>query len=167
MARRNPLGKIKDVAVGSLKAPVTVAGSAVGLARGAATAGGQVTRSVTGRAASVVTGLVEGRKSPDPSAVDRVEQESTAASAPGDADTVTNSGPEPVNVTEELGLDPAPVDKPKPAKKAPAKKPMTTIDAAADPSDVDVTPADVAQAVAKNAPARKPAKRAAAEADEG
>ena len=47
----------------------------------------------------------------------------------------------PVNVTEELGLDPAPVARPK------RPKPVTGIDAAADPGAVDATPADVADAV--------------------
>jgi hypothetical protein len=75
----------------------------------------------------------------------------------------------PVNVTEELGLDPSPVAKKAPAKKAPAKKapakkaaakktpapkkaaekPLTGIDAQADAAEVDVTPADIAAAVAK------------------
>ncbi|MCD4535280.1 hypothetical protein LRP67_14395 [Nocardioides sp. cx-169] len=86
----------------------------------------------------------------------------------------------PVNVTQELGLDPSPVAtkapakkaatkkapakapakksaaKKAPAKKAPAKKaatpsrePLTDIDKQADTEHVDVTPADIAPAVAK------------------
>ncbi|KRF11369.1 hypothetical protein ASG90_16570 [Nocardioides sp. Soil797] len=62
----------------------------------------------------------------------------------------TSSPPEPVNVTEKLGLDPAPVQKVKPPRKKSPKKPATRIDAAADPSDVDATPADVAKAVGKD-----------------
>lgn len=50
----------------------------------------------------------------------------------------------PVNVTEELGLDAAPVTRPK------APKPLTDIDAQADPDNVDVTPADIADAVKKD-----------------
>lgn len=57
----------------------------------------------------------------------------------------------PVNVTEELGLDPSPVAKPKRPRKQP-EKPVTSIDAEADPSDIDVTPADVADAVSHRAP---------------
>lgn len=57
----------------------------------------------------------------------------------------------PVNVTEELGLDPSPVAKPKRPRTQP-EKPVTRIDAEADPSDVDVTPADVADAVSPRAP---------------
>lgn len=56
----------------------------------------------------------------------------------------------PVNVTEELGLDPSPVAKPKRPRKQP-EKPVTAIDAEADASSVDVTPADVADAVAHHA----------------
>lgn len=57
----------------------------------------------------------------------------------------------PVNVTEELGLDPSPVAKPKRPRKQP-EKPVTKIDAEADPSEVDVTPADVAEAVSHRSP---------------
>lgn len=58
---------------------------------------------------------------------------------------------EPVNVTEELGLDPAPVEKPQAEKSEKATtEPTTSIDAAADPSSVDVTPADVAEVVGKD-----------------
>jgi len=49
--------------------------------------------------------------------------------------------PEPVNVVEELGLDPAPVDEP---------EPDNSIDAAADPDSVDATPADIAKVVEKD-----------------
>ena len=56
---------------------------------------------------------------------------------------------EPVNVTEELGLDPAPVAKPRP-RKTPAPPPVTGIDAQADTDHVDATPADIADAVKKD-----------------
>lgn len=120
MARMNPLGKIKDITVASLKVPVSAAGSAVGLAR-----------ATTGRAAGAVTSLVGTSAEPSPFA---------PAAPPTD---------EPVNVIEELGLDPAPVAKPKPARKPARKKAVTKIDAAADPSHVDATPADMAKAVHK------------------
>jgi len=61
--------------------------------------------------------------------------------------SLTSSPDEPVNVTEELGLDPAPVAKP---RKEPAPPPVTGIDAQADPDHVDVTPADIADAVKKD-----------------
>ncbi|MFC5727300.1 MULTISPECIES: hypothetical protein [Nocardioides] len=161
MARRNPLGRIKDIAVGSLKAPATMAGSVVGLAKGTVSAGAQVAKTATESVAGAVPYL-RGRKVPDPAAADSGGQESSVAPA---VEEEPGSSPrtEPVNVTEELGLDPAPVEKPKPAKKAPTKKPMTRIDAAADPSDVDVTPADVAQVVAKKPATRKPAKKSTAQ----
>lgn len=138
MTHKNPLGKIKDVASASLKAPATVAGSAVGLAK-----------ATTGRAASVVGALVGSgaQESPAPTPA------SAAAPAPTEA-----AGPvsptEPVNVTEQLGLDPAPVAKPKRAAKKPTRKPVTKIDANADASDVDVTPADVADSMGAQAPER-------------
>ena len=52
-----------------------------------------------------------------------------------------------MNVVDELGLDPTPVTQPRPVKKAAKKKPVTSIDAAADPSHVDATPADLAKPV--------------------
>lgn len=51
---------------------------------------------------------------------------------------------EPVNVTEALGLDPSPVAKPR--KRRTTAKPVTGIDADADASAVDATPADNADA---------------------
>ena len=140
MVSKNPLGMIRDVAVGSLKAPVNATGSALSLAKGAASAGRvvsvQATRTATGKAAGAVSTLVRGRKDSE---------------APS---------PEPVNVSEELGLDPTPVKKPRsPKKTAPSAKPITMIDAAADPSSVDVTPVDVAERVGggERSPGSKPA----------
>ena len=68
---------------------------------------------------------------------------------------------EPVNVTEELGLDPAPVDQPSASTDTPESgEPLTAIDAGADTEHVEATPADIAKAVAKKAPAKKaPAKQ--------
>ena len=59
--------------------------------------------------------------------------------------TPSQEPPEPVNVVEELDLDPAPVDEPVASSDAP--EPVTGIDAQADPDTVDVTPADVAEQV--------------------
>lgn len=132
MARMNPLGKIKDITVASLKVPVSAAGSAVGLAR-----------ATTGKAADAMTSLVGTDAEPSPFAPPAPREDRPAAEA---SSTPTD---EPVNVIEELGLDPAPVTKSKPARKPARKKPVTKIDAAADPSHVDVTPADVAKAVHK------------------
>ncbi len=142
----NPLGKIKDVATDTLKLPVAVAGSAVGLAK-----------SATGKATGAVSALVGGGEQQSPTHGDDqappvptdVEPEPEAPEEPPHVDIDPD---EPVNVTEELGLDPAPVTKPKPRKKA-APKPVTAIDAQADPSDVDVTPADIADRAGENGPA--------------
>lgn len=131
MALKNPLGMIKDVAVTSLKAPVTVAGSAVGLAR-----------ATTGKAAGVVTSLVTAGSGTEMPKSEWITDEI-------EVPDVTVTPTEPVNVIDELGLDPAPVEKPKPARK-PAKKPVTKIDAAVDSSDVDATPADIAKIVSKD-----------------
>lgn len=68
--------------------------------------------------------------------------------------------PTPVNVTEELGLDPAPV------ADRPQDRPLTSIDEAADPDAVDATPADIAGSVARKRPtARKPSTRKVAPQD--
>lgn len=149
---KNPLGKIKDLTVDTLKSPRDMAGKAVGQARGAASVGrhlaGQATKSATSLTAGAVSKLVSGRKltvAPAPAAPDH------APSAPAAAAPAKGDLPTPVNVTEELGLDPAPVEAPQ------TDEPLTSIDAEADAGNVDVTPADVAKAVARKAPARKPA----------
>lgn len=130
----NPIGKIKDVAVETLKVPAAVAGSAVG--------------SAVGLAKSAASSLVGGSQPAEaPPVPTDVEPAPAAPTSEPDADERPHldiDPDEPVNVTEELGLDPSPVAKPKPRKKA-APKPVTKIDAEADPSDVDVTPADIAQ----------------------
>lgn len=154
---KNPLGKIKDLTVDTLKSPRDMAGKAVGQARGAASVGrhlaGQATKSATSLTAGAVSKLVSGRKltvAPAPAAPDH------APSAPAAAAPTTEDLPTPVNVTEELGLDPAPVDAPQ-TEDSQTDEPLTSIDAEADAGNVDVTPADVARAVARKAPARKPA----------
>ena len=59
--------------------------------------------------------------------------------------SVPGDGPEPVNVVEELDLEPAPVDEVVAQSHEPA--PVTEIDAEADPSAVAVTPASIAKQV--------------------
>jgi hypothetical protein len=111
----NPLGLVKDVT-----------GTATHLARGAAGLGLKVAGTVGEQVFRRVPG------------VDR-HVASTADRSPAD------DGPEPVNVVEELDLDPAPVDDATAEVADPA--PVTTIDAQADPGTVDVTPADIADQV--------------------
>ena len=97
-----------------------------------------VGRATVGTAAGAVTSLLDSRS----------------------AESDPEPEPVPVNVTEAAGIDPAPVTKPGPKRtKKAASKPVTEIDAAADPSSVTVTPADVAEVVGADGPAAgKPAK---------
>lgn len=137
----NPIGKIKDVAVETLKVPAAVAGAAVG--------------SAVGLAKSAATSVVGGGQAAEAPPVPTDVEPEPAAPEPesgSDEPHLDIDPDEPVNVTEELGLDPSPVAKPKPRKKA-APKPVTEIDAAADPGDVDVTPADIAERAGENGPA--------------
>src|SRR3546814_5418593 len=151
---------------------VGMAGSAVGLAKDAASAGlaagGHVLKAVTSTALGAVAPKAQDDTQPNPTDVEPETPTSRAPSAgqpseskdksaqsdqtqsdqaesgSTDADALEIDPDEPVNVTEELGLDPSPIAKPK-RKKAPAKKPATKIDAAADTSQVTATPADVAK----------------------
>lgn len=157
MATKNPLGKIKDLTVDTLKHPIDAAGKAAGQARGAASVGKHLAGQATSLTAGAVSKLLQGKKltitpAPEP------------APRPGPAARPAAAKSEPVNVTEELGLDPAPVAKPEvtDATATPVEgEPVTAIDAAADVEHVDVTPADVAKKVARKAPARKPAAKKA------
>src|SRR3546814_7141569 len=94
-------------------------------------------------------------ESKDESAQSDQTQSDQAESGSTDADALEIDPDEPVNVTEELGLDPSPIAKPK-RKKAPAKKPATKIDAAADTSQVTATTADVAKVTDKDLSASEP-----------
>jgi hypothetical protein len=167
----NPIGRIKDVATETLKVPAHVAGAAVGLARSAThKATGVVSSLMEGQGGDGGQGADGGQRAdggqgsggtgqgPDQSAAqeaaarraaaeDAVREADIVAAELADqvAEKVRASPDEPVNVTEELGLDPSPVAKRKPRKSA-ARKPVTSIDAEADPSDVDATPADLAAA---------------------
>lgn len=122
--RMNPISTLTGIAHHALKAPFTLAGSAIGLVRN-------------------VTGAKDDSSTPTPTPA----PSPTSTSEP----EVEISPDRPVNVTEELGLDPSPVAKPKRPRKQ-QEKPVTAIDAEADPSDVDVTPADVADAVSHRSP---------------
>ena len=128
--RMNPIATLAGLARHALKAPFTIAGTAVRLVRSAAGATGATGATGT---ASAGTGHARDHRpaSPEPE--------------------VEITPDQPINVTEELGLDPSPVAKPKRPRKQP-EKPVTAIDAQADPSEVDVTPADVAEAVSHRAP---------------
>jgi hypothetical protein len=176
VARKNPLGTIKDVAIGTAKGGVDL---------GLAVAG-----QVATKATDTVTSLIPGRKTPAPAPAPDLEPAVPAPvsrksqgdpmspakvtpikSAPAKKAAAKKATPKvaevspdkPVNVTKELGLDAAPVAKPAPAAKADkGDKPLTSIDAAADVSHVEATPADIAPAVKKAAAKKAPAKKAAA-----
>lgn len=164
MARMNPLGKIKDMAIDTLRNPLGVAGKAVDLGKEVA---GQATRTATGTAmgaASAVGHLVPGRGKPasgsissvpDIAPVPRPVSEAPAKpvseapakkAAPPTAVPKASfvNGPEPTMTTADPTIreaGPAPVEPVKPAaKKSPARK-----TAPAKPPAVDVTPADVAK----------------------
>jgi hypothetical protein len=128
VTRKDSPGKIKDVAVQALGVAVTAATSAFRLAKGTAAS------------------LLGKRSSSGASTHDAAEADAqpSATSTESNTDPVPDPAhPKPVNVVEKLGLDPAPFDKP---------KPNTTIDAAADPSAVTATPADVAKTVSEQTP---------------
>ena len=154
MASRNPLGKIKDLTKGAASVGMHVAG--------------QATRTATSLTSGAV-GKLAGSGKPAAPARDETEAptpvapEARAAEAPTRRKAPTKvSATEPVNVTEELGLDPAPVAEPKSTTATPeSNEPVTTIDAKADTDHVEATPADLAKAVAKKAPARKATTRKA------
>ncbi|MBM0123624.1 hypothetical protein [Pimelobacter simplex] len=120
MVHLAPIGTIKHLARTALHTPAAVAGAVVGVAQTA-------TRRVRGTA----------------SAQDQPAQ--PPEEQPGEHG-VEISPDQPVNVTEALGLDPAPVAKPR-ARTTPAPPPVTSIDAQADPGAVSATPADVADVV--------------------
>lgn len=112
----HPLGSIKAHATDTLKTGITLPVRVAARAYGVAKG-----------TASVGVGVVRTARQATPS--------------PWDQATATE--PTPVNVVEELGLDPAPVDTP------PAAEPITSIDAQADPEQVAVTPADVAERLSR------------------
>ncbi len=124
MTGNSALGLIKNVAAGTLR----VAAGATG------TVTGMVKQTLAGRHPH------EQEPRPDTAARDDAPEPEPAARAAAEPtrpteDSGDKNHPEPVNVVEKLGLDPAPVPKP---------KPPNSIDGAADPDAVDATPADVA-----------------------
>lgn len=134
MTAKNPLEMAKDLATHALLAGVGAAGSAAGIVKGAVAAG----RSVLGDPPK------QSAASDDAGTVETPEEATTLPAAghePVDEPPVIDPD-EPVNVVEELGLDPAPADRPE------GQRATTTIDAAVDPEHVQATPADIADNVA-------------------
>ncbi len=122
----HPLGTITQLAtgtvVGATKLSAKVVGRTYGVSKGVAAAGARVVRDAAGRGSSA-------------------QEAGGIVTTPVTADT-----PRPVNVTEELGLDPAPVERPR----QPRPVPVTDIDAQAEPGLVDSTPADVAERISRS-----------------
>lgn len=127
----HPLGTIKDLTTDTVTKgvtlPIRLAARTFGVALGVASVGRHVAREVVGRGASAASEAAGG----EPAGGIRV--------------------PQPVNVVEELDLDPAPVGQTR-AGSEDADEPLTSIDAQADPADVDATPADVAERISATAP---------------
>ena len=113
----NPLGSIKGHATDTLKTGITL----------------------PVRVAARAYGVAKGAASAGGRVVREARQ---APTSPWEEATTTD--PTPVNVVEELGLDPAPVDTP------PAPAPLTSIDAQADADHVAATPADVAERLSRS-----------------
>jgi hypothetical protein len=88
VARTNPLGKIKDVALGTLRHPVGTAGKAVEQAKGTAAIGRMVAGQVTRAAASVAVGTVGG-------VAKRATGSGTAPAAPTPASARATRGDQP------------------------------------------------------------------------
>lgn len=109
----NPLGRIKALTVDTLKSPGSIAGKAVGQAKGAATVGRHLAGQATSRTAGAVTKLVQSRR--PPVAPDRPARAATPAAPP-----VTSIDARAD--TQQVEATPADVAKAV-AKKAPARKP--------------------------------------------
>jgi hypothetical protein len=118
-------GTITHLATDVVTFPVRLAARTYGVARGTASVGRRLAHELTSPGA-------------------RWETADTVVPAPRDEAPVTlGTEPGPVNVVEELDLDPAPVEKPR----EPATPAVTAIDQQAEPGLVQSTPADVAERI--------------------
>ena len=110
MPRKNPLGKIKDTTLGTLRDPKGTAEKAVGQARGTVALGRMVADQVTRSASGAVISRLPGRKPAPPrtKAPEKAPEKAPAEAAP----------PRPSAAQ--------PAAKQAPAKQAPAKKAAAT-----------------------------------------
>jgi hypothetical protein len=184
VARTNPLGKIKDVALGTLLHPVGTAGKAVEQAKGTAAIGRMVAGQVTRAAASVAVDTVGGvarrtggagqQPAPSTPAAERATRgdEPNLRAVPSVNEPAHTAAPQVRKASKTAAAEPvtestknhgdllAPVQEA--VKKAPAKKSAPTAKKAA------AKKAPAKKAAAKKAPAKKaaakkaPAKKAAA-----
>lgn len=123
MAIKDQISKVTELAASAVHVPAAVVGTAVGLTKGTV---------------KTVRSVIAGHPVPAPPVPTDVD--------PAEPGQVAVDPDKPVNVTEELGLDPSPVARTKQQPRA-QDRPVTRIDADADPGQVDATPADVARAL--------------------
>ena len=123
------LGTVKDATLQLAATPVVLAGRVV---------------SAVARAGLDVAGRAVDTLAPSQAPGQPPVQHDADRDADREADRDEQDLPVPVNIHDELGLDAAPVEKP---RRKP--KPLTKIDAQADPAKVDATPADVAKVVSE------------------
>lgn len=167
MSRTTSINSLKHLALGALKLPVNLATTTVGRVTGAATSLLPTTSSRDSAPADNQSGpsspataeqtptepAVPKPAAPEPAApkptsprptrptkrpADAKSQPPAPEQVPHDVDPG-----QPVNVVEELGLDPAPVDSPAPTDES-LPDPVTGIDASASRESTDASPADVA-----------------------
>ena len=113
---------ISHLATGVVTLPVRLAARTYGVALGSAAAGRRLARDLVSPA---------------------TDREPVTPDLHDEPPVVLGREPGPVNVVEELGLDPAPAEKPREA----ATPAVTAIDQQAEPGLVQSTPADVADRI--------------------
>jgi hypothetical protein len=167
VALKNPIGKIADAAIGSIKDPLGTAGKVVDQAKGTAALGKLVAehfgKSAAFMAAETAGAVVEratGRKPSGPTETYAPDVEAPAPTLRS-VPTVNEPGHTPAEnrsegPAKESG-DPVRKAAEQAAKKTPAKK-------APPAKKTTATPADVAEVVEAKAPAKKAAKKAATKA---
>ena len=131
MARTNPLGKIKNVAIDSIKDPRRTAGTVAGQARGTVALGRFVVGQVGTRVAGIWQHGAAGKPAPTvaPPAPRRSPEQAPAApevrttTPPGDAPESTEPEVTPADIAKNIAPKPAAKKTTRPpAKKAPTKK---------------------------------------------
>jgi hypothetical protein len=182
VAKKNPIGKIADTAIASIKNPVGTAGKVAGQAKGTAALGravaGHVGKAAASKAFETAGTLVSRKRDSTRSSAQAPQAQSAPLRSVPDvgvpsqqthpADPTDTAQPmaerspastkqhgDPARKTTAKKATPkkAPAQK-APAKKAPAKGPAAKSAATSAPT---ATPADVAKVAAKKAPAKKAA----------
>jgi hypothetical protein len=175
VSRTTSINSLKHLALGALKLPLNLATTTVGRVTGAATSLLPTTSARDSTTADVQPGEgspTASEQTPAEPAVPKPTAPKSAAPKPASprpaqptklpaGKKVPPSAPEqsphdvdpgqPVNVVEELGLDPAPVDSPAPTAPTGESRPdpVTDIDALGSEESTDASPADVAAVLAE------------------